>query len=243
MDSAPPTCLDSDAPAAPPQADANLPWLVVWAVLLAISLAAACVVTVAGRQPLLLSTLCITICLLAAGFDAATGRIPNHLTYTAILLGLLLNCAAVLFTRLDLPRAAELLSAAGPREALLGVLICGGVGLLSMSVAGMGGGDMKLLAAIGALLGLKLALVALLYGLLIAVAYALVNLAIRGRLNVYLSAIALDALNLIFLRQLPAVPNDRPARTVPLAAPLLVGLVLSRVLGGGPLWAVLGGGA
>jgi Flp pilus assembly protein protease CpaA len=92
----------------------------------------------------------------------------------------------------------------------------------------MGGGDMKLLAAVGALLGLSRASDALLCALAVAVVYSLVNLAIRGRLNATVRAAAVQLLNLVYLRDL--TPAALPSRkTIPLAVPVLIGLVLSRL--------------
>src|SRR5947208_409023 len=84
------------------------------------------------------------------------------------------------------------------------------------------------LAAVAALLGLSRAADALACGLAVAVVYALVNLAIRGRLNATLRAVAVQWLNLIYLRDpTPAVLPGR--RTIPLAIPILAGLLLCRL--------------
>lgn len=71
--------------------------------------------------------------------DMRTGRIPNWLTYSGLLAGLLL--------RLGLSRWP------GLRGGLLGVLIGGGLFYVLMIVGGMGGGDVKLMAAVSAWAG------------------------------------------------------------------------------------------
>lgn len=78
---------------------------------------------------------------LAAAWDLRSGRIPNRLTYTAIVVGLLLRAAL-----------------AGWRESLDGLaagLVGGGVFFLFFLVRGMGAGDVKLMTAVGVWSGLR----------------------------------------------------------------------------------------
>jgi len=74
-----------------------------------------------------------------AGWDVATRRIPNTITYSGILAGLSLRTA--------------LLGWHGLSTALLGVLIGGGVFFLLFILRAMGGGDVKLMAAVGSITG------------------------------------------------------------------------------------------
>jgi prepilin peptidase CpaA len=67
-------------------------------------------------------------------------RIPNWLTYSGLLVALLV--------RLGLGGWTEL------RGGLLGMLFAGGIFLLLFLLGGMGGGDVKLMAAVGAWVGL-----------------------------------------------------------------------------------------
>jgi prepilin peptidase CpaA len=71
--------------------------------------------------------------------DVRTGRIPNWFTYSGLIAGLLL--------RLGLSRWP------GFRGGLLGVLVGGGLFYVLMMVGGMGGGDVKLMAAVSAWAG------------------------------------------------------------------------------------------
>jgi prepilin peptidase CpaA len=205
------------------------PWLEVWVgvlVLAAIVATAALVATHGIKAGLFVRVLCLGTLVLAAGFDAATGRIPNPLTYNAVLLGLSVNCLGLLL-KLAAPRMAEhWLGAAGPTQALLGLLVFGGVGLVCKLLSGMGGGDMKLLAAVGAMLGLSRASDVLGCALVVAVVYSVVNLLIAGRLNATVRAAAVQALNLVFLRD-PAPTVGPSRRTIPLAVPVLLGMLLS----------------
>jgi prepilin peptidase CpaA len=89
------------------------------------------------------------VCAVAGAYsDVRGGRIPNRLTYGALLTGVV---------------ARFFLSGwRGAVEGLLGALICGGVFLLFFVVGGMGAGDVKLMAAIGCWAGVREGLITLL---------------------------------------------------------------------------------
>src|SRR5262245_49416845 len=86
-----------------------------------------------------------------AVWDVRTGRVPNTLTYTAVLAGLALNAL--------LPAPAGL----GLGAAALGILVAAGPLFLVYLAGGLGGGDVKLMAAVGAFLGPRDSAYALLY--------------------------------------------------------------------------------
>lgn len=77
--------------------------------------------------------------LVAAVLDARFHRIPNWLTYSGILAGL---AARLTFLGMQ-----------GLTSGLLGGLFAGGIFLLFFVVRAMGGGDVKLIAALGTLVG------------------------------------------------------------------------------------------
>lgn len=112
----------------------------------------------------------------AAAWDARTGHIPNGLS-----LGTLAAAPVVAFALEAYAHGA----AAGwnaVTKSLLGFLVCAIGPLFTFMRGGLGGGDVKLLAALGALLGPRLGLDAEVYGF---VAGALVFLGIltwEGRL-------------------------------------------------------------
>jgi prepilin peptidase CpaA len=86
---------------------------------------------------------CALVCALAgAGFDVATRRIPNILTGTALLLGLALHGGMGGWRQLVTAAAAG--------------LICGLIFLVFHIAGGMGGGDVKLIAAVACCSGLSL---------------------------------------------------------------------------------------
>lgn len=74
--------------------------------------------------------------LLGAGWDLRYGRIPNWLTYPTLLLGLALNA-----------QQGRLL------PSLAGLACAGGLFLAVWLAGKMGGGDVKLMAALGAMAG------------------------------------------------------------------------------------------
>ena len=91
----------------------------------------------------------------AAGavMDVRAGKVRNSLTYGGCLAGLLLNAVV---------RPAGL----GLGPALLGMLVAGGPLFVVYLAGGLGGGDVKLAAAVGAFLGPLAAAYALLYACL-----------------------------------------------------------------------------
>jgi prepilin peptidase CpaA len=213
-----------------------LPWGATWIFLLSLSaiVSSILLMTLRTTRGFFVPVLAAGICILAALFDAWTKRIPNALTYTAALLGLAINLASSGLMMMHADVAARCLGAPGIGQSLLGFGVCAGLAVLGM-IAKVGGGDLKLLVALGALLGLADMGAVLIVALSVAVVYAVVNLAILGRLNAFAQFTALKILELIYLRQLTlpeAEPNAPPtARTsVPMAVPLAVGLIIAEVL-------------
>lgn len=105
----------------------------------------------------------------AAFWDLRTRRIPNWLTLPAALLGLALNVA--------------ISGSDGLRQSGLGLLA--GLALLSIpfAIGGMGAGDVKMLAAIGAFAGPAFAFQTFLFGALAGGLIAVVVLLRRSHLS------------------------------------------------------------
>jgi prepilin peptidase CpaA len=97
---------------------------------------------------LLLVDCALSLALAAAVFDVQQQRIPNWLTLPGVIAGILLRF--VLF------------GWKGLLSALAGCLIAGGIMFLFYLVRAMGAGDVKLLAAIGSLVGTRHAVAVLL---------------------------------------------------------------------------------
>jgi prepilin peptidase CpaA len=125
----------------------------------------------------------ISVAVVGASIDARTGHVPNWLTLGALATAPLVNFA--LESSANGPRAG--LTAAG--LSLLGALICGLGPLVAFMKGGMGGGDVKLLAAIGALLGPRLGLDAEFYGFVVGALYVPAKLAWQGSLFATLAGV------------------------------------------------------
>ncbi len=157
--------------------------------------------------------MCVGLCVVATVFDLRTRRIPNVLTIPAGLVGL--GFAVLEGGSVSLVGAA------------LGVALLGGIFAMVASVGGMGWGDVKLMAAVGALLGWPvgswaIVLYALLYTALVGGVLAIVMAAMQQRLGAALKATV----------ALPRRREKRPTSgvTIPYGAAICLGT----------LWAVAG---
>lgn len=110
----------------------------------------------------------LALTLPAAITDTRSGLIPNRLTLPAL--------AAA-------PLARGIFQGPGALGlSLVGACVCGLIPLLLFGLHAIGGGDVKLLAAIGAVLGVRLGLEVQLVGFALCILYALGLLAFRGEL-------------------------------------------------------------
>lgn len=125
-----------------------------------------------------------------AGFlDLRTGLIPNALTLPLLAVGVPLH---VVLMRGGAPQVSSWLWVA---DALAGSLFCALVPLLLWRVGGMGGGDLKLFAALGALLGVRAGLEIQLVAFTVAALIAPAVLAFRGKLLAVLRNIGRQLMN------------------------------------------------
>jgi prepilin peptidase CpaA len=118
----------------------------------------------------------LAVALAAAGFDWRTGKIPNRLTLAAIVVAFPLH-AYVSGGGAGAGINSVLSAMQWP---LLGALICAVPPAIAWKAGWMGGGDVKLMAAMGALGGLSLGLECVFLGLLSAGAFILLRLAYSG---------------------------------------------------------------
>jgi prepilin peptidase CpaA len=111
----------------------------------------------------------VAVALTAAAIDVQQHRIPNRLTYPAMVAGVLLH--------------SYLQGWRGARTAMAGLLLTGGLVFLFYAVNAMGAGDLKLFAALGAIAGpsygVRIVLSSAIAGGFMAIVYALY----RGRLR------------------------------------------------------------
>ncbi|MFQ5678315.1 MAG: prepilin peptidase [Gemmatimonadota bacterium] len=115
-------------------------------------------------DPLLAGAL-IVVCAFAVWFDLKEGRIPNVLTLAGLVAALLLR----------LPGGGHAVA-----TGLGGAGIALGVGLPFFLVGGLGGGDVKLLAAVGAFLGTSRILDGLLAAALVGAGLGVAVMVARG---------------------------------------------------------------
>lgn len=203
-----------------------------WALALCVSAVIASALQLISGQAetgFFLLTLCFVVCAAAAWLDVATRRIPNRLTYPAILIGVLVN--SLLPTVLDslgFQVAVIWSGATGFQDGLLGLAICGLVGIISFIARGLGGGDVKLVAALGAMLGLGAVVGVLINALLIAGLIGILNWAVRGTLVPRMQVLAGNMLAAIFTRQglKDVYPFGRSE--APFGLALLLGLILAQ---------------
>ena len=113
---------------------------------------------------------------IAAWTDWRRGQIPNWLTLGALAVAPFAHLIAALATG----RSGEAIEAAG--FSVVGAAACGLVPVLLYRAGGIYGGDVKLLAALGAICGVMLGVELQLYSFLAAALFALGRLAYEGKL-------------------------------------------------------------
>jgi len=113
--------------------------------------------------------------------DVREFRIPNRFTYPAIVAGLALNSWYSLMHWFGHFSSDEWLGGIGMRDSVFGLALCFSGMTLFFITLGCGAGDVKLMAAIGALLGWRSGVEVWLCAMVLAAAYVLV-LVVPGRL-------------------------------------------------------------
>jgi prepilin peptidase CpaA len=108
---------------------------------------------------------------IAAVTDFRSRKIYNWTTYPGVLIALAINGVASVIDRGEQTSAEpthHILGDIGIEESLLGLAACGGLMLVCYVLFGIGGGDVKLMAMMGAFLGLERGLEALLWTFVLA---------------------------------------------------------------------------
>jgi prepilin peptidase CpaA len=170
--------------------------------------------------------LAVACSLVAAFTDWKSGRIPNWLTLPTMAGALVAQVA--------------LRGTWGATESLAGLLLCGGVPWLVFRASdgqAIGGGDVKLFGALGALLGPTAGLELELESLVLLLGAALVRLAFRGDL----SALLRSVLRLVVRRFRNSSPDASPValtemRLGPAIALAAVLTVVAQRASGGLSW-------
>lgn len=160
---------------------------------------------------LALDALMLLVLAVAVYTDLSTRRIPNVLTLSAAAMGLV---AHLLWQGLD-----------GLGLAALGWLAGVGLLLVPFLLRGIGAGDLKLVAALGALQGPQFALLACLYGAIAGGLLAVVSLARARKLGLALKL-------LVLLRYLPQSDGVQlTAGRIPYAPALAAGALATLAIG------------
>ena len=165
-------------------------------------------------MPTLIAAIAVVFIVACCIVDARTRRIPNVLSAGAMLAGLGLNTMYFGMTGLGV--------------SLGGLLAAGAVLLPAFAVGGLGAGDVKMMGAIGALLGPQLALAALGLGMIFGGFIMLAHLTRCGRLKEKLGstwAMIAAASLARSVEPLRAPANDPNAVALPYSVPLGIGTV------------------
>jgi prepilin peptidase CpaA len=175
----------------------------------------------------------VVVLLAAAVDDIRTSKIHNWITYPAVLAGLIGHC----FGGVDL-HGRDL----GFGGALIGMLVGFGPMFIAWRAGGVGGGDAKLMGAVGALGGWEFALASLFYGITIAGLMAVVVM-LRHRIMRRTLGRVWRFFVLILMRAKPCDPSgaDSPTIAVGLALAIGAAIELVDVLCGGPVTKMLFG--
>jgi prepilin peptidase CpaA len=160
----------------------------------------------------------ICVAAVAAFTDWRTGHIPNWLTLPVV-------AVAPIGYLLAFGTNGLILS-------LLGIFGCGLVPYLLFRSNAIGGGDVKLFAALGAVGGLQLGVEAQLFGLIAAAAFGLVLIAWRGALRRTLVTAFRLATNPIAPKRLRAEVTPDMMTSMRLGVPIFVGTVVAVVAAG-----------
>lgn len=120
----------------------------------------------------------------AAGFcDLKERKIPNKITFTGILIGIMFNIITV--------------GGMGLLQSLLGMFAGLAIFFLPFVMGGMGAGDVKLMGAIGALMGWRFSVMTALYSAIVGGIMVLIYLLHTGKLRETLKKMLYALVNLL----------------------------------------------
>ncbi len=151
--------------------------------------------------------------------DLRNRRIRNWLTFSLILTGV--------------GRALFAIGPLSPMQAILGMLAGASLPIILFALGALGGGDVKLLAGVGAWLGVSAAFEVFCAAAVLGMVVVLIQAAIQGRLRTLSRNSAVLVLNLAHLDQVGldhTVATGRDSRSIekplPYAVPVLIAVAL-----------------
>lgn len=199
-----------------------------WVLILAASFIIASALQFAnpGRRGFVIVAICGCVLIAATLSDVATRRISNRLTYPAVVLGVVLNLGGSLLAEFAPNNSLPIwLGSTGVFDAGMGFAVSLAVGLVSFTLRGLGGGDTKLVAAVGAMLGLELFTAVFFNSIVAAAAIGGLNWLSRGWLLSSLQAALLRLYGRLYrLREDRPVYRFRPKES-PYALSLAAGFL------------------
>ena len=155
----------------------------------------------------------VSLCILS---DVHARRIPNPLSVAGMVAGLMLNIIHF--------------GGAGIAASVAGFALATALLIAPFAAGGVGGGDVKMMAAVGAMLGPRLVTLSLGLGILLGGFIAVWFAARRGVLRRTLTGIvsrARDAVLMRTLAPLRMLPADGSGLTLPYSIPLGLGAMLA----------------
>ncbi len=176
---------------------------------------------------MLATSLLLGLVLVAAVTDARRHKIYNWNTYTGMLVAIWLNALADILTRWTSIDRSWLTSQGwiGTWPSLAGLLLCGLLMLACFVLFRIGGGDVKLMAMVGAFLGPERGLEALLWTFVLGAAGALIVLVWRVGPWQLVLRVARPLLRVFGLSSLPP-PAAEPATPLFLAPAALAAVII-----------------
>lgn len=130
------------------------------------------------------NVLLLTLVAASGFFDLKERKIPNKITFTGILIGILFNIVTGGWL--------------GLLQGILGMFAGLAIFFLPFVMGGMGAGDVKLMGAIGALMGWRFSLITALYSALVGGLMVLSYLLYTGKLKDTLKKMILSLINSLF---------------------------------------------
>jgi prepilin peptidase CpaA len=162
----------------------------------------------------------LAVLALAAIIDAKYRRIPNWLTFSLMAAGL--------------ARASWHAGLSGAGYSLLGLLTGASLAILLFAISALGGGDVKLLAGIGAWVGPGPVFVIFLVEAIVGMVIVLIQATTQGRTRILFRNSAVVAANFAFSSQVgleSGLACKSVARPLPYAVPVFIATVLVLFMG------------